>query len=414
MEDTENEPDVNKVVDGLPGMSGALKGLRVLDLSRYIAGPYCGMLLGDLGADVVKVETPGKGENTRAFYPRIGDESIYTMVFNRNKRGITLNFRSPEGQDVLRELIKSSDVVVENFLPGTLEKMGCGWDTMHKLNPRLIMTRISGFGSTGPFANEPCFDLIAQAMSGLMDLTGQKDGPPTMAGSFVADYTTGLYATIGTLAALSHRATTGAGQLVESTLLSSAMSLLVTAIPKHMLLGETTTRNGNRDRFVAPSNTFPTTDNAWIILQASTEEKFAFMANAMGRPDLPTDPRFDSNASRMQNVEELEQIITQWSSAHTAEELLSVLKAGKVPSAKVATIADVVENPQVAHDEQIIWLDQAGGKVPMQGFAVRLSDTPLAIRHSTPSIGEHTDSVLNEWLDYSKDDVTQLQGKGAI
>jgi crotonobetainyl-CoA:carnitine CoA-transferase CaiB-like acyl-CoA transferase len=395
-------------------MTGALKGLRVLDLSRYIAGPYCGMLLGDMGADVVKVETPERGENTRAFYPRIGGESIYTMVYNRNKRGMTLNFRNAEGQKVLRDLIKAADVVIENFLPGTLEKMGCGWEEMRDLNPRLIMTRISGFGSTGPYSGEPCFDLIAQAMSGLMDLTGEPQGPPTMAGTFIADYTSALYATIGTLGAVHRREKTGVGQLVEATLLNSAVSLLVTAIPNYMLFGKQTVRNGNRDRFVAPSNTFPTMDGDWIIFQASTDEKFAFLANAMGRSDLVEDPRFSTNAARLDNVEELEAIITAWSSTHSTGEILAIMKAGKIPSTKVATIADVIENPQVAHNEQILWLDQAGGKVPVQGFTVRFGDTPMTLRHPAPSIGEHTDEVLREWVDYSPAAIARLREVNAI
>jgi crotonobetainyl-CoA:carnitine CoA-transferase CaiB-like acyl-CoA transferase len=395
-------------------MTGALTGLKVLDLSRYIAGPYCGMLLGDMGADVIKVETPEKGENTRAFVPRIGDSSVYTMIFNRNKRGMTLNFRSPEGQKVLKELIQSADVVIENFLPGTLEKMGCGWEEMRKTNPRLIMTRISGFGASGPYAKEPCFDLIAQAMSGLMDLTGQPDGPPTMAGSFIADYTTALYATIGIMGALQSREKTGLGQLVETTLLGSAMSLLVTAIPNYMVLGKQTKRNGNRDRFVAPSNTFPTKGGDWVIFQASTEEKFAFLAAAMGRADLTEDPRFATNAARLENVVELEDIISAWSSTQTTEAMLAVMSAGRIPGTKVATVEDVVNNPQVAHNEQIIWADQGGHKVPMQGFTVKFSDTPMQLRHPTPAIGEHTAEVLQDWLDYSAADVDRLQDSRAV
>ena len=395
-------------------MTGALQGLRVLDLSRYIAGPYCGMLLGDMGADVVKVETPERGENTRAFHPRIGDESIYTMVFNRNKRGMTLNFRNADGQKVLRDLITAADVVLENFLPGTLEKMGCGWEEMRELNPRLIMTRISGFGSTGPYAGEPCFDLIGQAMSGLMDLTGDPHGPPTMAGTFIADYTSALYATIGTLGAVHSREKTGVGQLVEATLLNSAVSLLVTAIPNYMLFGKQTVRNGNRDRFVAPSNTFPTRDGDWVIFQASTEEKFAFLANAMGRPDVVEDPRFSTNAARLENVEELEAIIESWSRDHGTEEILAVMKAGRIPSSKVATVADVLENPQVAHNEQILWLDQAGGKVPVQGFTIRLGETPMTLRHPAPSVGEHTDEVLREWIGYSPGTIARLRDVKAM
>lgn len=394
-------------------MQGALAGLKVLDLSRYIAGPFCGMLLGDMGADVIKIETPEKGENTRAFHPRVAGSSLYTMVFNRNKRSMTLNFRHPEAQAVLRDLMQQADVVIENFLPGTLEKMGCGWDVVSKLNPRLIMTRISGFGASGPYSNEPCFDMIAQAMSGIMDLTGQPDGPPTMAGTFVADYSTALYAAIGTMGALQSRERTGAGQIVETTLLSSSLSLLVTAIPKFMLFGQGTTRNGNRDRFVAPSNTFPTADGDWVILQAP-EDKFKFLAAGMGRNDLAIDPRFATNAARLENVEALEQEIAAWTSTQSTDAVLAMLKEGRIPSAKVATIADVVNNPQVQHNGNIIWTKHGEHDVPMQGFTVNFSETPMALQRSCPGIGEHTEEILSEWLNLSSSDAQRLRVAKAI
>ena len=214
---------------------GALDGVRVVDLSRFIAGPYCAMLLGDMGADVIKVEPPGRGENSRGFGPFVEGESLYTMVFNRNKRSLTLDLRTEQGKDVLRGLLQKADVLIENFVPGTLEKMGLDWDTLKALNPRLVVTRISGFGQDGPLARKPCFDVIAQTMSGLMDITGEADGRPTMAGTYVVDYSTGLYATIGTLGALQARSRTGAGQVVDVALLDSAMSMLMTAIPEQML-----------------------------------------------------------------------------------------------------------------------------------------------------------------------------------
>ena len=406
---------MSTVANPAPSASeGALSGIRVVDLSRFIAGPYCGMLLGDLGADVVKVETIDKGETPRAFHPRIGDESIYTMVFNRNKRAMTLNFRSADGQALLRELIARADVLLENFVPGTLEKMGCGWETMRELNPRLIMTRVSGFGSSGPYANRPCFDVIAQAMSGLMDLTGRPDGPPTMAGTFVADYSTALYATVGTLSAIHVREKTGKGQLVEAALINSALSLLMTAIPNQMLFGQTTTRNGNRDRFVTPSNTFQTKEGAWILFQANGDEKFRLFAKCMGQPALADDPRFASSSLRMENIDALEAIIQAWTGTLTAPEVLAALEAATIPCAKVATVGEVVENPQVLHNDQIIWMNQRGGKVPMQGFAVKLSETPMALRHPAPSIGEHTDEVLRDWLNYSAADVRRLNTQRVV
>jgi len=214
----------------------ALAGLRVLDLSRFIAGPYCAQLLGDQGADVVKVERPNGGDDTRGVHPQVEGESLYFMAFNRNKRGVTLDFRDPADQERLRALIRKADIVIENFRPGTMEKMGCGYETLRELNPRLIMVRISGFGSEGPLADQPCFDIIAQAMSGIMSITGEPDRMPMKAGTYLVDYATALYATIGVLSAVEARHRTGKGQLVEVNLLDSAMSMLMTGIPEALML----------------------------------------------------------------------------------------------------------------------------------------------------------------------------------
>src|SRR5215475_5640395 len=205
--------------------AGALEGIRVVDLSRFIAGPYCAMLLGDMGADVVKVEPPERGETSRTFGPFVEGESLYSMVFNRNKRSLTLDLRSERGKEILRDMLRTADVLIENYVPGTLEKMGFAWETLQTLNPRLIVTRISGFGQSGPLSRKPCFDVIAQTMSGIMEITGEPGGRPTMAGTYVVDYSTALYATIGTLGALQARNRTGNGQLIDVALLDSAMSM---------------------------------------------------------------------------------------------------------------------------------------------------------------------------------------------
>jgi len=398
----------------LPG-AGALDGIRVVDLSRFIAGPYCAMLLGDMGADVIKVEPPGRGENSRGFGPFVEGESLYTMVFNRNKRSLTLDLRSEQGKDVLRGLLQKADVLVENFVPGTLEKMGLGWDTLNALNPRLVVTRISGFGQDGPLSSKPCFDVIAQTMSGLMDITGEADGRPTMAGTYVVDYATGLYATIGTLGALQARSRTGAGQVVDVALLDSAMSMLMTAIPEQMLLGRTMTRRGNRDRYAAPANTFPTKDGDWVHFVVAAEPMFRLLANAMRRPAMADDPRFQGNAARMQNVEELEKIIREWTVSLPSAELLGELEAIGVPSAKVASISEIVEHPHLAHRGQILDMEHPrAGTVPMQGFSVRFGESPMRLRHPPPMLGEHTCEVLEEWLAMTPEQVATLRTSGAV
>ena len=295
---------------------GALEGLRVLDVSRFIAGPYCAMLLGDMGADVIKVEPPERGENSRSYGPFVDGESLYTMVFNRNKRSLTLDLRSDQGKQLMGDLLRKADVLVENFVPGTLEKMGFDEATLKTLNPRLIVTRISGFGQSGPLSTKPCFDVIGQTMSGLMEITGDPDGHPTMAGTYVVDYSTGMYATIGTLGALQARERSGEGQVVDVALMDSALSMLMTAIPEQVLHGRTITRHGNRDRYAAPSNTFPTRDGDWVHLVCAGDVMFRGLAKAMGNAGLAEDSRYENNVVRMQNVDELEELITTLSLIH--------------------------------------------------------------------------------------------------
>jgi len=393
--------------------AGALEGIRVVDLSRFIAGPYCAMLLGDMGADVVKVEPPGRGENSRTFGPFVEGESLYTMVFNRNKRSLTLDLRSDAGKEVLRRLVAKADVLVENFVPGTLEKMGFAWDTLHALNPRLILTRISGFGQSGPLSRKPCFDVIAQTMSGLMEITGDPDGRPTMAGTYVVDYSTALYATIGTLGALQARNRTGKGQLIDVALLDSAMSMLMTAIPEQMLLGRSMTRRGNRDRYGAPANTFPTADGAWVHLCTTGEPMFQALASAIGQPQLAGDPRFRDNGARMENVEALEEHITAWTRTLGAQELLDALHSIGVPSAKVASVADLVEYPHLAQRNRIVEMQHPrAGKIPMQGFAVGFGESAMQLRHPPPTLGQHTSTILEEWLGMTSEEVERLRASG--
>jgi crotonobetainyl-CoA:carnitine CoA-transferase CaiB-like acyl-CoA transferase len=395
--------------------AGALDDLRVVDLSRFIAGPYCAMLLGDMGADVVKVEPRDRGESSRSFAPFVEGESLYTMVFNRNKRSLTLDLRSDQGKEILRDLLRKADVLVENFVPGTLETMGFDWDTLKALNPRLIVTRISGFGQSGPLSNKPCFDVIAQSMSGLMDITGETDGRPTMAGTYVVDYSTGLYATIGTLGALQTRNRTGTGQIVDVALLDSALSMLMTAIPEQILHGRTMTRAGNRDRYGAPCNTFRTRDDAWVHIAVAGETMFQALANAMGQADLADDDRFRNNTARMDNVEELEIRISEWTETQTAAELLDTLQAIGVPSAKVASVADLVDDAHLAHRGRILDMEHPkAGTVPMQGFSVKFGSSPMRLRHPPPMLGEHTNAILTEWLAMTPERIDRLREGGTI
>ena len=394
---------------------GPLRGLKVLDVSRYIAGPYCAMLLGDLGADVVKVEKPKTGEETRTIEPLVGGDSLFVMVFNRNKKSISLNLRDSRGQEVLRKLVAEADILVENFRPGVMEKMGCGWDKLHALNPRLIMARISGYGHEGPNSDRPCFDAVAQAASGLMSMTGSPDGPPTLMGTTVVDHTTALHATIGILSALQARNTTGFGQVVRTALLDSALSMLMTAIPAYKLLGEEAGRFGNRDRFGAPSNSYETSEGEWVQIVAGGDTRFARFLEATGLTHLGEDPCFGSNAGRRANVDALEKQIRPWMCSRTAKEIVEVMAKFSVPCAKVADIGEVISDPQLRYREQIIEIEHAkAGKIPMQGFVTRLSETDLSVRHPIPMAGQHTEEVLAQWIDYGPDEVADLKSNNVV
>lgn len=396
-------------------MAGSLEGLKVLDLSRFIAGPLCGMLLGDMGADVVKVERRGIGEDARSIAPFAGGESLYTMMYNRNKRGLTLDYRSPGAGSLLRALVAEADVLIENFRPGTMEAMGFGWDEVRALNKRLVMVRVSGFGQDGPLAQRGCLDVIAQAMSGLMEMTGQPDGPPTPAGTFIVDQVTGLYATVGTLGALNARHATGEGQMVDAALLDSAVTLLLTAIPQWGLLGENSTRRGARDRFSAPANNYRARDGAWVHLNGGNRIMFPRLCRVMDRPELNDDPRFATHAARLENCADIEAIVAEWASRHDADEIVSALSDAQVPCGKVATIAEVVANPQLRHRRQIVDVDHPTiGKLPMHGVTVRLSDTPNDIRRPPPSIGQHSAEILADWLGFDGARVAALEKDGVI
>jgi len=392
----------------------SLAGLRVLDLSRFIAGPYCAMMLGDMGAEVVKIEPPGEGEYARRATPAVNGQSLYTFIVNRNKKSLAIDLRSEGGLAVLRGLIVQADVLVENFRPGTMEKMGLGWEQVHALNPRLVMARISGFGQDGPLAHKQCFDGVAQAMSGLMDMTGAEDGPPTMIGSFMCDYTTGMYAALGILAAINARHASGQGQLVDVSLLESATSMLMTAIPQQKLFGTTMTRVGSRDRFVAPSNTFATGDGRYVLMVGGDDNMFPRVVRAMKRPALLDDPRFVSMASRLEHRDAVESIVADWMLAHDADEIVARLEAEGVPCAKIATIDEVVDNPQLRHRGAIADIPFGDSTVPVQGVTIHLSATPLTIERAMPDVGQHNAEVLQQWLGLQSDQIAALQAEGAI
>lgn len=390
-------------------MVGTLDGIKVLDLARVIAGPHCGMILGDLGAEVIKVEKPGTGDMSRGYLPKVKGESTYFLTHNRNKKSITLDFRHPKAKEILFGLVKKADVLVENFRAGTLEEMGYSYDELKKVNPRLILTRVSGFGQDGPYAQRTCFDGAAQAMSGIMDVTGMEDGPPVMVGTYVVDYTAALYATIGTLAALRTREITGEGQIVDVSLLDSAVSLLHTAITDYCMLGKKMTRHGNNDRYAWPGNVYIAKDNRYVYIHAGMDSTFSSLVKIMNREDLLKDDRYNNRMGRMQHIKECDNQIQEWVSTKSVDEIIKVVAVAGIPCAMVNDVAKMTEDPQIRHRNMIAEIEHPTvGKVYMTGPVIHFSETPEKIRYAPPLLGQHNKEVYGEWLGFSDEEISQM------
>jgi crotonobetainyl-CoA:carnitine CoA-transferase CaiB-like acyl-CoA transferase len=388
-----------------------LDDVRVVDLSRFIAGPFCAQLLADMGADVVKVERPG-GEDARQHKPFLDGESLYVMAFSRNKRAMTLDTRHPEAREVLERLIRTSDVLVENYRPGTLAAMGLGPERLRELNPRLIVTSISGFGQDGPLAERALFDAIAQAMSGLMSLTGDGE-QPTTAGTYVADYVAGLYGALGTVMALRHRDRTGEGQVVDVASLDGLFSCLATQVMATANLGEAPLRTGSRDALNAPANVFKAQDG-YLYLHGGTNPLFPRLCRAIGQPELARDARFAGVNERMANQAAIERIVGEWTASGTVEQAGERLTAEGIPWGPVATVPDVVASPQIAAREMLVAVDHPTlGELRVPGVPIKLSASPGGVRTPPPRVGQDTEEVLAR-LGYGGAEIAALQGGGAV
>lgn len=397
-------------------MRGPLEGVRVLDLSRVLSGPHCGMILGDLGAEVIKVEKPGEGDMSRANYPRVNGESTYFMAHNRNKKGVTLNFRKPGAREIFLEMVRGADVVLENYRAGTMEAMGLGYNILKEVNPRIILTRISGFGQDGPYSNRTCFDGAAQAMSGLMDITGPEDGAPTMIGTYVVDYSAGLYAVIGTLAALRQRDITGEGQVVDVALLDAAVSLMHTSIPDYKMLGQVFTRKGNNDRYAWPANLYEASDGRWVYIHAGMNNTFAALMKIIGREELITDERTATREARAtaECRKFCDEIIGGWAKQKTSDEIIAVVSQAGIPCAKVSNVPEMIADEQVAHREMVRKVHHdVAGDVYLAGPVVHFSGEHSEIYLAPPQLGEHNEQVYGD-LGYTPEQIAALKEKGVI
>ena len=375
----------------------ALDGVRVIELGQLIAGPFCGQLLADFGADVVKVEQPGEGDPMRRWgYSRDG-KSLSWSVIARGKRSVTADLKSADGSAFVRALVAQADVLVENFRPGTLERYGLGWEELSAINPELILVRVSGFGQTGPYATRAGYGSIGEAMGGLRHLVGDPDRPPSRTGLSIGDMLAGMHAAYGTLLALYARQHTGVGQVVDVSIYESVLAMTEALVPDYAIAGVTRERSGPVLPGVAPSNVYPTADGDFVLVAANQDTVFRRLAAAMGQPDLATSPEYATHAARGVRQRELDDLIARWTAEHPAGEVLAILEEHAVPAGRVYTARDMLTDPQFEARESIVRVpDPDLGPIPMQNVAPRLSATPGRIRWTGPKLGTHDAEVRAE------------------
>ena len=407
-------------------MAGPLTGIRVLDLSHVLAGPWCTQILADLGAEVIKVERPGSGDETRQWGPpwlldRDGKatvESAYYLGCNRGKYSVTVDIAQPEGRQIVLDLAASADVLLENFTTGGLARKGLGYADLCAQNPALIYCSITGFGQTGPRAEDPGYDYLIQGMGGLMSITGNADGDPgagpQRVGIAVSDLTTGMYAAIAILAALHHRTKTGGGQYIDMALLDTQVGWLANQAMNYFIGGKVPGRTGAQHPNLVPYQPFPTADG-FVIIAVGNDGQFQRLCTAAGRAELALDPRFRTNPDRVANRRLLVDALLQITPARTSAEWIRLLNDAKVPCGPINTIAEVFDDPQVQHRRMMVELDHAlGVKVPGVASPMRFSDTPVEYQKAPPMLGEDTDHVLREILGKGSDEINSLRKKGAI
>lgn len=395
-----------------------LDGLLVLDFSRVLAGPYCTMQLADLGARVIKIEQPGRGDDTRAWGPPfVGRESAYFLSVNRNKESLTLDLKHPRARPILDALLARADVVVENFRPGTMDRLGLGYDQVAARHPRIVYCSISGFGQTGPRRAEAGYDAMMQAEGGLMSITGAADGPPFRLGVAIGDIATGMFAVQGILAALFARERApqpGLGQRVDIAMLDAVTALLTYQAASAFSTGETPARMGNRHPSIAPYDTFAAADGDFV-LSVGNDDQFHRLVRLLGRPGLAADPRFATNADRVGNYAALRDELAPRLASWIRADLLKALTAAGVPSGAVRTVTEALADPQLAAREMIVPLEHlTAGPIRVLGTPLKLSGTPAAVRTPPPALGQHTAAILREDLGLSDREVDSLRTDGAI
>jgi len=395
--------------------NGPLEGIKVLDLSRFQAGPTCCMILGDMGADVIKVEEPGVGDHGRQNSPDVDEGySLYFAAFNRNKKSVTLNLKAEKGKALLEKLVGWADILVENFRPGVMARLGFSYEDVSRINPGIIMVSGSGFGQTGPYAERAAFDTVAQAMSGLMHVTGFPDRPPVRVGPAIADSTAGFFGAMGAILALYHRKSTGEGQQVDVSLLEGQLVLMAYPLMRQFI-GAPVKRSGTTGAGGAPSDAFPTSDGRFVYIFGQDDNHFPTLCRLMGKPEMMDNPRYNARPGRNKYREELNGIVSQWTRTMTAATLESVLEKARLPYGRVYDVAEVLEDPHVRAREMLVEVDHHGKAVlPMVGVYPKLSKTPGAIRMPAPLLGQHNEEIYCGLLGLPKRELDVLKGEGVI
>ena len=394
---------------------GPLVGVKVIELGTLIAGPFCGRMLAEFGAEVIKIESPQGGDQLRQWRKMYKGTSLWWYVQARNNKSLSLNLREPEGQAIVRELVREADIVVENFRPGALEKWNIGWEQLSKINPQLIMARLSGYGQDGPYRDRPGFGVVAEAMSGMRYVTGYPEQPPVRLGISIGDGIAALHAVIGVMMALHHRnANGGKGQVVDVALYESVFNMMESFIPEFDVLGYKRERAGNALPGITPSNTYPTREGKFVIVGANNDSLFKRMMMAIGREDLAQDVTLSTNTGRVPRAAELDQAITQWTQAHDLPEVLAALEAAEIPVGRVYDPEDIVNDVHYAARKMIEkWPLPDGKSMRIPAVIPKLTDSPGGTRWLGPTLGEHTNEILSG-LGYSEEAQNALRAKGVI
>lgn len=395
---------------------GPLEDVRVLELGQLIAGPFCGQYLADFGAEVVKIEPPGRGDPMRQWGSSdASGNTVWWPVIARNKKSLTLDLRTEAGQDIVRQLVAGVDVVVENFRPGTMERWGLGWEVLSAINPGLVMVRITGFGQDGPYSSRAGYASVCEAMGGMRYIAGFPDRQPVRMGISIGDTLAGMQGAMGALMALHERERSGRGQVVDSAIYESVMTVMESLVPEYEIAGRIRGRSGSRLDGIAPSNAYPCADERDVIIGANQDTVFRRLCEVMGRSELADDPRYVDHQSRGHHQDKLDAIIAEWTRQHDADAVVSQLADAGVPAGHVYRAPEMLADPHIRARESIVRVkDPAIGEMPMQNAFPRLSRSPGGVRHTGPALGEHTAEVLQKWAGMDEAVIQAMAERGII